>query len=159
MLSLIIVAIALGLAPCQNRAFSCFDGPPDGFYCTNDIAGYHDCRLKAFNLIDDTPKYCPSGTQCSCFINTKCEVPESEICKPIQTPPTLSDDFDYTFTFQGNSSQGAWFQTFDELKRVIRNTELKMLRERTWDLKTVDQHFQVILTISGGKFEDVSSIY
>lgn len=154
MLSLIIIAIALSLAQCQSGEFSCFNGPPDGFYCTNDLVGYHDCRQVSFP-VENPPKYCPSGTKCSCFINIKCEVPETEICQPIQTPPTLSEDFDYTFTLEGNSSQGAWFQTFDQIKRVIRNTESKKFRERTWDMKTPDQHFQVILPISGGKFEEV----
>ena len=156
--SLVIIAVALALAQCQSGQFSCFNGPPDGFYCTNDLVGYHDCSQVSFP-VENPPKYCPSGTKCSCFINTKCEVPETEICQPIQTPPTLSEDFDYTFTFEGNSSQGAWFQTFDQIKQVIRNTESKKLRERTWDLKTLDQHFQVILPISGGKFEDVRANY
>ena len=156
MLSLILVTFVLAFAQCQNKEFSCFRD--DGFYCTNDLAGYHDCTLMWVNPVNP-PKYCPSGTRCSCFINTKCKVPESEICQPIQTPPKLPEDFDYTFTLRGNTTQGAWIQIFDQLKRVIRNTDLKMLRERTWNLKTLEQSFEVVLPIVGGKFGHVSSDY
>ena len=162
MLSVILVAIVLAFAQSQKREFSCFIN--DGFYCTNDLAGYHDCTLMRLNPVNP-PKYCPSGTRCSCFINTKCEVPESEICQPIQIPPKLPEDFDYTFSLQGSTTQGAWIQELDQLKRVIRNTDLEMLRERTWNLKrrwnlkALEQSFEVVLPTVGGKFDYVSSNY
>ena len=155
MLRLITIAAVFTFARCSE--FSCFNGPPDGFYCTNDRIGYHDCRLDLNHQPQNLKKYCPRGTRCSCFINTKCEVKESEICQPIPLPPLFSEDFDITFSFQRNESSPAGFRRVDQIARVIRNNGLKKLSERIWFVHPFyRQYFRVIKRFEN-KFLSVSS--
>ena len=153
-----LIAIAVLFTYAQSSEFSCFNGPPGGFYCTNDRVGYHDCSLDSKYQPQNLKKYCPQGTRCSCFINTKCEVKESDICQPIPVPPVLSEDFDLTFSFQRNESFPVGFRRIDQIKRVIRNNDLKKLSERIWFVYPFYRQDFRLITPYGNKFLTVSLI-
>ena len=141
---LIIAATVLALVQCQSGTFSCF---APGFYCANDLSGYYQCSIIPSNrtLVQGIKKNCTVGTKCSCFINTKCTVPQSEICKVNPPPPTLSEDFDYTYFYDGVLSSSVSNVKTKMRKRFIRNTDLRMLWFRGWNMKTLNQTFKVII--------------
>ena len=95
-------------------------------------------------------KNCSKVTKCSCFINTKCTVAESEICKAYPSPPKLSEDFDYTFFYKDVLTTPNSVVKNDQRIRIIRNTDLRKLWARTWDMKTLEQTFAVMVP-SGNK--------
>ena len=152
MLQLVTAATVLALVKCQSGEFSCLDGPPGGFYCSNDLKGYFDCNLDPNNQTKNIRKNCSLGTKCSCFINIKCKVPEPQICKTLPTPPTLSENFDYVYG-QKIISQSPTAVTISKKKqRTIRNAGLKMTWGRTWDLDTGGQSFQVVTPNGNNSF-------
>ena len=144
----IIGLVAVTLVQCLKLPklgkFSCIKEAP-GFYCTNDLTGYLDCS-QTINI----KKNCFKGTKCSCFINTKCTVPESEICKAYPSPPELSEDFDYTFFYKDVLTTPTSVVKNDQRIRIIKNTDLRKLWARTWDMKTLQQTF-VVMIPSGNK--------
>lgn len=141
----IMVLLALALAQCHKQPelgeFSCIKEAP-GFYCTNDLTGYLDCS-QTINI----KKNCSKGTKCSCFINTKCTVAESEICKTYPSPPKLSEDFDYTFFYKDVLTTPTSVVKNDQTIRIIRNTDLRKVWALTWDMKKLEQTFVVIVPL------------
>lgn len=155
MLKLVIVAIILALVQCQSQEFSCLDGPPGGFFCSNDLTGYFDCNLDSNNQTQNIRKNCTLGTKCSCFINIRCKVPEAQICKTLPTPPTLSENFDYVYAQKIINQSPTAVTISNKKQRTIRNAGLKLVWGRTWNLDTGEQSFQVI-TPNGNNSFDVS---
>ena len=155
---LIIAVTVLALVQCSmSGKFSCF---APGFYCANDLSGYYQCNIIPSNgtLVQGIKNNCTVGTKCSCFINTRCTVPQSGICKVNPPPPTLSQDFDYTYFSDGVLSSPTSIITTKMTKRFIRNTGLRMLSFRGWNLKTLNQTFEVIIPCGNGSFLRVSFI-
>ena len=142
--ALVAVALIQCLKLPELGQFSCIKEAP-GFYCTNDLTGYIDCSQSI-----SIKKNCSKGTKCSCFINTKCTIAESEICKAYPSPPKLSEDFDYTFFYKDFLTTPNSVVKNDQRIRIIRNTDLKKLWARTWDMKTLEQTF-VVMVPSGNK--------
>lgn len=61
--------------------FSC-DGIPAGYYCTNDLTGYHHCDDNSVMTTDQ----CGGTTRCSCQFNMKCKAEQQKnICTEYET--------------------------------------------------------------------------
>ena len=149
---LIIAGIVLALVQCQSGKFSCF---APGFYCANDLSGYYQCSLIKGTLVQGNKTNCPVGTKCSCFINIKCTVPESQICKKNPPSPILSEESETTYIIEINIFGFKFTIKIKKRKRVIRSTNRTMVR--SWNMKTLNQTFEVTIP-SGKSFLTVSFI-
>jgi len=65
----------------EEKARNICDGIPSGFYCTNDLTGYHYCDDNSVM----TTKQCGSTTRCSCQFNMICKAEEKNICTEYST--------------------------------------------------------------------------
>ena len=133
--------------------FSCMDGPLDGFYCSNDLSGYHNCNEKAltFGKVN-----CSVGTRCTCGINLRCHVYEKKICQtipPVMTPP---ESFEYSYVEQ-HFEQPARAKKADYVIHVTRDSESEMFAIKVMDKLTNVNHFEIIKP-QGGKYAMVGEM-
>ena len=134
--------------------FSCMDGPMKGFYCSNDLSGYHDCSGKAASEVDKKP--CPADTRCRCYINTICTATDRiPICDSIpEPPPVLPESFNYTYAEADLDLRRMKTMTEYEVN-VMRNKELGLFATRIFDRIKKKGRFEYIIP-ENGKFALVS---
>ena len=135
-----------------NR-FSCMDGPLDGFYCSNDLSGYHNCNENAPNFEKVS---CPVGTRCTCGINLRCYVFEKKICQPIPPVMTPPESFEYSYIEQ-HIERPALVKKADYVIHVTRDSESEMFAIKVMDKITKVNHFEIIKP-QGGKYALVSKM-
>lgn len=133
--------------------FSCMDGPMKGFYCSNDLSGYHDCSSKAASQMGKKP--CPIGTRCRCYINAMCTATDIiPICDSIHPPPIPPESFNYTYAEADLDLRR--MTTMTEYKiNVMRNKELGLFATRIFDKMKNKGRFEYIIP-ENGKFALVS---
>ena len=152
-LVLISVLVSTTSFELPTNIFSCMDGPLDGFYCCNDLSGYHICKKNASNFGKIS---CPVGTRCTCGINVKCHVLEKGICQtipPVMTPP---ESFEYSYIEQ-HIELPTRTKRADYVVHVMRDAVAEMLSIKVMDKLANVNHFEIIKP-QGGKYAMVREV-
>lgn len=156
MLKLIIFVSTLYIMYCYEfpkNPFSCMDGSPGGFYCSNDLTGYHDCNLDENNKPQDIKHACQPGYRCKCYINSKCHMTEEEICKPRRTFPLIPESFDWTYN-EDYLLRSTAVKISLHRYHIVRDDILKRFKKTVFDRVTNEmKSFEIIFpSLQGGKF-------
>ena len=136
-----------------TNKFSCMDGPLDGFFCSNDLSGYHNCKENAPNF---EKVNCSAGTRCTCGINVRCRVFEEKICQtipPVMIPP---ESFEYSYVEQ-HLEPPTMAKKAEYVIHVTRDIESKMFAIKVMDKLTNVNHFEIIKP-QGGKYAVVCKV-
>lgn len=136
-----------------SNPFSCMDGTMKGFYCSNDLSGYHDCSSNAASQMGKRP--CPAGTRCRCYINSMCTATDIiPICDTLHPPPVPPESFNYTYAESDLDLRRMKAMTEYEVN-VMRNKELGLFAVRIFDKTKKKERFEYIIP-ENGKFALVS---